>query len=68
MTTNLGYFEQRGTLTFMSHDYTYKTIEGWFCIQSGLIVMRKIRGRNHFGLCSETKFYDFKPHTGKEKK
>jgi hypothetical protein len=58
-TTPLAYFEQRGTLTYMKPDYTFKTIEGWFYLNGNTVVMRKIRGRNYSQLCAENVVYQF---------
>jgi hypothetical protein len=55
-------YSQRGTLTYMKPDYTYRTVDGWFYMNGNTVVMRKIRGRNHFALCSESVVYDFKPY------
>lgn len=51
--------EQRGTLTYIQPDYTFRTVEGWFYLNGGTVVMRKIRGRNHFNLCAEAVVHDF---------
>lgn len=57
----LTYFEQRGTLIYMKPDFSFKTIDGWFYLNGATVVMRKIRGRNRFQLCSETDVHNFKP-------
>ena len=54
--------EQRGTLTYIKDGYTFRTVEGWFYLNGGTVIMRKIRGRNQFALCAESVVYDFKPH------
>lgn len=53
------HFEQRGTLTYMKPDFTFRTIDGWFYLNGSTVVMRKVRGRNHFNLCSEESVYQF---------
>jgi hypothetical protein len=50
---------QRGTLTYMKPDFSFRTVEGWFYLNGGTVVMRKIRGRNHFNLCAESAVHDF---------
>lgn len=60
-TSTLTHFEQRGTLTYMKHDYTFKTVEGWFYLNGSTVVMRKVRGRNRFQFCNEQDVFDFKP-------
>jgi len=64
-TTSLTYFEQRGTLTYMKPDYSFRTIEGWFFINGNTVAMRKIRGRNQFQLCSADAVHDFTLKAGK---
>lgn len=59
---------QRGTLTYMKPDHSYKTVEGWFYLNGGGVIMRKIGGRNHFNLCAAVDVYDFvafDPHEAK---
>jgi len=67
-TSTLTYFEQRGTLTYMKHDYTFTTVEGWFYLNGHTVVMRKLRGRNHFQLCNEEVVYDFTPYDAEAEK
>lgn len=57
--TQLFNHEQRGVLTYMKPDYTFRTVEGWFYLNGRTVVMRKIRGRNHFQLCDEQVVHDF---------
>jgi len=66
-TTALTYFEQRGTLTYMKYNYTYVTLDGWFYLDHGTVIMRKIGGRNSFRRCEEVQVYDFKLHEKKVK-
>jgi len=60
--TQLFNHEQRGVLTYMKPDYTFKTVEGWFYLNGRTVVMRKVRGRNRFMFCSEESVLDFKPY------
>ena len=47
--------EQRGTLTYLTHDYSWKSVEGWFCLNRQGVIMRKIGGRNrHYFVAIET--------------
>jgi hypothetical protein len=57
--TQLFNHEQRGVLTYMQPDYTFRTVEGWFYLNGRTVVMRKIGGRNHFQLCDEQVVHDF---------
>jgi hypothetical protein len=50
---------QRGTLTYMKPDYSFRTIEGWFYLNGSTVVMRKIGGRNESALCEESTVHDF---------
>jgi hypothetical protein len=50
---------QRGTLTYMKPDFSFRTVDGWFYLNGGTVIMRKIRGRNHFNLCAEAVVHDF---------
>jgi hypothetical protein len=60
--TTLTFKAQRGTLTYMQPDYSFRTVEGWFYLHGRTVVMRKIRGRNQFMLCAEEVVHDFTPH------
>lgn len=52
--------EQRGTLTyFYNKGMSNKTVEGWFYLNGGTVIMRKIGGRNHFNLCAAIDIFDF---------
>ena len=62
------YGEQRGTLTYMKPDYSFRTVDGWFYLNGGTVVMRKIRGRNHFNLCAESVVHDFQPYDAEAEK
>lgn len=53
--------EQRGTLTYQNIDFTYTTVRGWFYLNNGAVVMRKLRGRNRFQLCRAEIVVDFTP-------
>jgi hypothetical protein len=61
-TTGLTHFEQRGFITYMMYDYTFKTVEGWFSLNGGTVVMRKIRGRNSFFFCEADRVDSFEPY------
>lgn len=52
-------YEQKGTLIYIKPDFTYATVRGWFYTYNGYVVMRKLRGRNCFRLCSEESIYQF---------
>ena len=67
-TNTLTHFEQRGTLTYMKPDFYFTTVEGWFYLNNGTVVMRKIRGRNHFNLCAESVVNDFQPYDAEAEK
>jgi len=62
------YGEQRGTLTYMKPDYSFRTVDGWFYLNGGTVVMRKIRGRNHFNLCAESVVHDFQQYDAEAEK
>ena len=57
---------QRGTLTYIKGDYTYKVIEGWFYRQGITINMRKIGGRNWYQFITAGQVIDFEPHQPKK--
>ena len=62
MTTTLTNHAQRGTLTYIKPDYTFKTVDGWFYLNGSTVIMRKVRGRNNFCFCEMQKVYDFTLH------
>jgi hypothetical protein len=66
MNTPITTTAQRGTLTYIKGDYTYKTIEGWFHHHGTTIVMRKIGGRNQFNFITTSQVLDFQPHQRKQ--
>lgn len=55
-------YEQRGTLIYQNIDFTHTTVTGWFMLNNGAVVMRKLRGRNRFQLCRQEIVVDFTPH------
>ena len=58
--TGITNFEQRGTLTYIKSDYTYKSVQGWFFTNDNkTVVMRKIGGRNRFSVCTTDQVYIF---------
>lgn len=61
-TTPLTTFAQRGTLTHMKPDYTYKIVTGWFYLQGHTVVMRKNKGRNEVAYCDIENVYEFVPN------
>ncbi len=61
-------FAQRGTLTYMKPDYSFRTIDGWFYLINGSVAMRKIGGRNHSMLCQESVVHDFTPYDAEAEK
>jgi hypothetical protein len=61
-TKELTYYWQRGSLTYMKSDYTYRTVEGWFYVDKNTVIARKKGGRNIFSLCSFDVVFDFKLH------
>jgi hypothetical protein len=64
----LGITERRGTLTYSYDGMTFQTMEGWFMLSPYTgspkygrgVIARKIRGRNHFTVCSHIHVCGFK--------
>jgi hypothetical protein len=45
--------EQRGYLTYMRPDYSHAVdVAGWYRVQGGTVVRRKVGGRNWSAFCS----------------
>jgi hypothetical protein len=63
--TLLHSYEQRGTLIYQNIDYTYTTVHGWFYLQNGAVIMRKINGRNRSQLVRQELVVDFTPSNKK---
>lgn len=61
-THTLTNFAQRGSLTYMTGNYEFKTVQGWFYLSGNTVVMRKIRGRNEYRFCSEELVHEFTPY------
>jgi hypothetical protein len=60
-TNTLTTIPQRGTLTFMSEQNEYISVQGWFMQEGETVVMRKVRGRNRSVLCSLRSVFEFVP-------
>jgi hypothetical protein len=58
----LNYIEQRGTITYMKPDYSFRTVEGWFALEGSTVVMRKVGGRNRSAFCAIDTVHDFVAH------
>jgi hypothetical protein len=65
MTTTLTTWGQRGTLTYIKADYTYRTIEGWFHLNGNTVVRRVVGGRNFCNLCETNQVFSFIPYEAK---
>lgn len=52
-------FEQRGKLTYLTHDYSWKSVEGWFYLNKQGVIMRKVGGRNRYFFASIESVLDF---------
>jgi hypothetical protein len=50
---------KRGTLIYMTYNYEWKKVEGWFHLHGNTIVRRKIGGRNTYALCGSEMVMDF---------
>ena len=52
--------EQRGYLTYMRPDFSHAVdVAGWYRVQGGTVVRRKIGGRNWSAFCSVESVYSF---------
>jgi hypothetical protein len=50
---------KRGTLIYMTSNYDWKKVEGWFHLHGNTVVRRKIGGRNTYALCGSEMVMDF---------
>ena len=52
--------EQRGYVTYMRPDYSHAVnVAGWYRVYDGLVMRRKIGGRNWAAFCSVDSVYSF---------
>ena len=57
--------EQRGYLTYMRPDYSHAVdVAGWYRVQGGTVVRRKIGGRNWSAFCSVESVHSFELYDG----
>ena len=50
---------KRGTLIYMTSNYDWKKVQGWFHLHGNTVVRRKIGGRNTYALCGSEMVMDF---------
>ena len=67
-TNGLNYTEQRGTITYMKPDYSFRTVDGWFSLEGLTVVIRKIGGRNRSAFCALETVHDFQPYDAEAEK
>jgi len=57
---------KRGTLIYMTYNYEWKKVEGWFYLHGNTINMRKIGGRNWYQFITAGQVIDFEPYQSKK--